>query len=84
MEDSEEVRKQQFPLLNLNTLQFAGIQALLPEHPMARLFSMKVMINLHSPSEEDMQIVDGLLDLFPSSLYLLTQKALIHYYQKGW
>jgi hypothetical protein len=50
---------------------------------MTRLFSMKVMIDLHSPSEEDMQIVDELLDLFPLSNYLLTQKALIHYHQKG-
>jgi anaphase-promoting complex subunit 8 len=44
---------------------------------------MKVMIDLHSPSEEDLQVADELLDLFPNSLYLLTQKALIHYHQKG-
>lgn len=69
--------------MHLISVQLAGIQSLLPNHPMARLFGLKVMINDQSPSDEDLRAIDELVKWFPDSLYLLTQKAIIHYHQKG-
>ncbi|KZS98314.1 cell division control protein 23 [Sistotremastrum niveocremeum HHB9708] len=60
----------------------AGIQPLLPDHPATQMFLIRIMIEMHSPSEEELEMVDKLLERFPTSLYLLSQKAHILYLQR--
>jgi anaphase-promoting complex subunit 8 len=86
IEDTDEVgpvKSRDANCHSTNAEQFTGIQRLLPRHPMSDLFGLRVMVDLHSPSDEDLRTIDSLLALFPDSLYLLGQKALIHYHQKG-
>ncbi|KIJ40939.1 hypothetical protein M422DRAFT_60533 [Sphaerobolus stellatus SS14] len=62
--------------------EFAGIHKHLPAHVVTRIFSLRFMNELHSPGDAELKNVDALLRLFPGSLYLLTQKALVHYHQR--
>jgi anaphase-promoting complex subunit 8 len=64
-------------------LQFAEVQQHLPEHPMKQMFAVRAVVELQCPADPEMKIVDDLLLIFPESLYLLTQKALILYHQRG-
>ncbi|KAF8590891.1 cell division control protein 23 [Ramaria rubella] len=62
--------------------EYVGIHKHLPAHVVTRIFAIRFMIELHSPGETDLKNIDSLLRLFPGSLYLMTQKALVYYHQR--
>jgi anaphase-promoting complex subunit 8 len=63
--------------------QFVGIAKHLPAHVVTRIFGIRFMVELHSPGDAELRGVDEVLRLFPGSLYLMTQKALVYYHQRG-
>jgi len=67
----------------MSVIKVLSIKGCLPEHPMTFVFSLKLGIEMHLPSDEDVVNLDKLLELFPQSPYLLTQKAQLCFQQKG-
>jgi anaphase-promoting complex subunit 8 len=63
--------------------QYMAIAKNLPAHVVTRIFAIRFMIELHSPGDAELRGVEELLRFFPGSLFLLTQKALVYYHQRG-
>ncbi|KZW00651.1 TPR-like protein [Exidia glandulosa HHB12029] len=59
-------------------------QHLLPDHVMKRIFTIRVAVELQAPIDTDVALVDDLIGVFPDSLYLLSQKALVAYHQRDY
>lgn len=86
LEDHEEVIHLKSKMLiytHIDLVKYTGISKHFPAHVVTRIFQIRFMNELHSPGDSEPNNVDALLRLFPGSLYLTTQKALIHYHQRG-
>lgn len=50
---------------------------------MLLFFTISVMIDLHTAVALLMQMIDDLLDIFPTNIHLQSQKALVYYHMRG-
>ncbi|KDQ15160.1 hypothetical protein BOTBODRAFT_32144, partial [Botryobasidium botryosum FD-172 SS1] len=60
--------------------ELTRIQPLLPPHPVTKMFIVNVMVELHAATDEVQQMLEELLQIFPASLHLMAQKALVCYH----
>lgn len=67
-----------------NRKEWEDIESLLPDHPMKSIVTIRVAVELQSPVDTDVALIDQLISAFPDCLYLLSQKALIAYHQRDY
>jgi len=56
-----------------------------PDHPLIPIFQIKILNELHNPTEQELQLCETLLgpELFPGSLWLRSLKACALYHLHG-
>lgn len=62
--------------------EFAVMEDALPDSFMAQFFSIHAVLEIHSASEALQPTVESLLKVFPTSLHLKSQQALISYHMR--
>lgn len=50
---------------------------------MLEFFAINVMLDLHTATDLVMKIINELADLFPTSAFLMAQRALVYYHMRG-
>ncbi|KAG8899319.1 Anaphase-promoting complex subunit 23 [Tulasnella sp. 403] len=62
--------------------EWNNLQQHLPEHPVTKMLSLKIMIEFNAPPETLDESVNELSEMFPHSLFVRSQKALLAYHHK--
>jgi anaphase-promoting complex subunit 8 len=63
--------------------QFIELKENLPSSPMLTFFAITVMLDLHTATDLVMNMIHELLDIFPTSVHLKAQRALVYYHMRG-
>jgi anaphase-promoting complex subunit 8 len=63
--------------------QFIDLKERLPSSPMLTFFAITVMLDLHTATDLVLNMIDELLDIFPESVHLKAQRALVYYHMRG-
>ena len=64
-------------------MQFIELKERLPQGPMLTFFAIAVMLDLHTATDLVMRMITELLEVFPQSVHLLAQRALVYYHCRG-
>jgi len=65
-------------------MQFIELKESLPQGPMLSFFAISVMLDLHTATDIVMGMINDLLEIFPTSVHLKAQGALVYYHMRGW
>ncbi len=63
--------------------QFIELKESLPSSPMLTFFAITVMLDLHTATDLVMNMIKELLDIFPGSVHLKAQRAMVYYHMRG-
>ncbi|RXK34892.1 anaphase-promoting complex subunit 8 [Tremella mesenterica] len=59
-----------------------GIKERLPSSPMLTFCAITVMLDLHTATDMIMNMIDELLEIFPHSIHLQSQAAMVYYHMR--
>lgn len=63
--------------------QWTSLQEHLPEHPVTKMLALRILVEFNAPPETLDDSVNELTELFPHSLFIRSQKALLAYHHRG-